>query len=44
VDAIVMPCGHLICWSCRRSWFKQHVECPYCREGFAKCRQFVSYG
>jgi hypothetical protein len=43
VDAIIVPCGHLICSRCGQSWFEQHYECPYCRETFAKCRPFVSY-
>jgi hypothetical protein len=42
-DAIVVPCGHLICADCGRAWFEKHSECPYCREVFAKCKQFVSY-
>jgi hypothetical protein len=42
-DAIVVPCGHLICAECGQSWFEQHSECPYCREPWAKCRQLVSY-
>jgi hypothetical protein len=43
VDAIVVPCGHLICSDCGRSWFEQHWECPYCRETYARARPFVSY-
>jgi hypothetical protein len=43
MDAIVVPCGHLICSDCGNSWFDHHTECPYCREPFAKCRQFVCY-
>jgi hypothetical protein len=42
-DAIVVPCGHLICAECGSAWFEQHSECPYCREACAKSRQFVSY-
>jgi hypothetical protein len=42
-DAIIVPCGHLICTDCGHGWFEQHSECPYCRERCAKCRQFVSY-
>jgi hypothetical protein len=42
-DAIVVPCGHLICGDCGQSWFEQHSECPYCRQPGAKCRPFVSY-
>jgi hypothetical protein len=42
-DALVVPCGHLICSDCGQSWFEQHSECPYCREPSAKYRQFVSY-
>jgi hypothetical protein len=42
-DAIIVPCGHLICAECGQSWFEQHSECPYCREPCGKCRQFVSY-
>jgi hypothetical protein len=43
VDSIIVPCGHLICTQCGKSWFEQHIECPYCRESYAKVRQFVSY-
>jgi hypothetical protein len=43
VNAIVVPCGHLICAECGKSWFDQHSECPYCREPCAKWRRFVSY-
>jgi hypothetical protein len=42
-NAIIVPCGHLICADCGHSWFDQHSECPYCREPCAKCRPFVSY-
>jgi hypothetical protein len=42
-DAIIVPCGHLICADCGQAWFEQHSECPYCRDRGAKCRQFVSY-
>jgi hypothetical protein len=42
-DAIIVPCGHLICTDCGTAWFDQHLGCPYCREPYAKCRQFVSY-
>jgi hypothetical protein len=42
-DAIVVPCGHLICSECGKSWFEQHFDCPYCREAYAKARPFVSY-
>jgi hypothetical protein len=43
VDAIVVPCGHLICSECGQGWFKQHIECPYCRTSRARVRPFVSY-
>jgi hypothetical protein len=42
-DAIVLPCGHLICAECGIAWFEDHGGCPYCREDAARCRQFVSY-
>jgi hypothetical protein len=42
-DAIIVPCGHLICADCGLAWFEQHGECPYCREPGARYRQFVSY-
>jgi parallel beta-helix repeat protein len=44
VDAIVVPCGHLICSACGTTWFEQHNQCPYCRVMVARHRTFVSYG
>ena len=42
-NTIIVPCGHMICSECARSWFDEHCECPYCREGYCKDRRMVSY-
>ena len=42
-DTIIVPCGHMICSECARTWFEEHCECPYCRESYCKDRKMVSY-
>lgn len=43
VDAILIPCGHMLCKGCWEKWFKQSGECPFCRHPYANCRSIMPY-
>ena len=32
VDAVMSPCGHLMCWPCASSATAQRPACPFCRK------------
>lgn len=41
-NAVIVPCGHSICWECARRWLSSSPTCPFCRETPSKsCRAIV---
>jgi hypothetical protein len=43
VDALAVPCGHVLCAECGRTWFAQNFDCPFCRTSGATLWPFVPY-
>eukprot|EP00466_Bigelowiella_natans_P004775 jgi/Bigna1/135000/aug1.27_g9708 len=40
VDSVLVPCGHLICSTCKRCLRKR--ECPFCRNAFRSSAKYFS--
>jgi hypothetical protein len=42
-DTVVLPCGHMTCWTCACTWFASSSECPFCRGKSIRRQRIVSY-
>jgi hypothetical protein len=42
-NGMVVPCGHMICMACAKTWFSDNGLCPYCGVKGAKFRAFVAH-